>query len=65
VVGTLELFAAVFLSSPSTRIGGVIIAGLIIFCATVALLNSRKYTYSVPAMLLMLALVPALLAGPF
>jgi hypothetical protein len=64
VVGVLEILAALFLSHPVTRIWGVILAGFIIFFATVALLNHRKYIYSVPGLILMLALVPASLAGP-
>jgi hypothetical protein len=64
VIGVLALLAAAFLSIPTTRIEGVIVASLIIFGATVALLNNRKYKHAVPAMLLMAALVPALVAGP-
>jgi hypothetical protein len=64
VVGVLEILAALFLSNPVTRIWGVILAGFIIFFATVALLNHGKYVYSVPGLILMLALVPAGLAGP-
>lgn len=65
VVGVLQILTALFLSNPVTRIWGVILAGFIIFFATVALLNHGKYAYSVPGLLLMLALVPAVLAGPF
>lgn len=64
VIGVLEILAALFLSNPVTRIWGVILAGFIIFFATVALLNRGKYVYSVPGLILMLALVPAGLAGP-
>ena len=65
VIGVLELLTALFLSNPVTRIWGVILAGFIIFFGTVALLNHGKYIYSVPGLVLMLALVPASLAGPF
>ena len=65
VIGVLEILTALFLSNPVTRIWGVILAGFIIFFATVALLNHGKYAYSVPGLLLMLPLVPAVLAGPF
>ena len=65
VIGVLEILAALFLSNPVTRIWGVILAGFIIFFATVALLNRGKYVYSLPGLILMLALVPASLAGPF
>lgn len=64
VVGVLEILAALFLSNPVTRIWGVILAGFVIFFATVALLNRGQYAYSVPGLILMLALVPASLAGP-
>ena len=64
VVGVLQILTALFLSNPVTRIWGVILAGFIIFFATVALLNRGKYAYSVPGLLLMLALVPASLAVP-
>ena len=64
VIGVLEILTALFLSNPVTRIWGVILAGFIIFFATVALLNRGKYIYSVPGLILMLALVPASLAGP-
>jgi hypothetical protein len=65
VAGVLQILAALFLSNPITRIWGVILAGFLIFFATVALVNHGKYAYSVPGLLLMLALVPASLAGPF
>ncbi|MBN9546837.1 MAG: DoxX family protein [Alphaproteobacteria bacterium] len=64
VAGVLQILTALFLSNPVTRIWGVILAGFIIFFTTVALLNRGKYAYSVPGLLLMLALVPASLAGP-
>ena len=64
VVGVLEILAALFLSNPVTRIWGVFLAGFIIFFGTVTLLNHGKYIYSVPGLILMLALVPAGLAGP-
>lgn len=65
VVGVLEFLTALFLSNPITRIWGVLLAGFISFAAVVTLLNHGKYAHSVPVMLLMVALVPASLAGPF
>jgi hypothetical protein len=65
VIGVIESLAALFLSNPITRVWGVILAGFIIFFATVALLNHGKYAYLVPSSILMLALVPAAMAGPF
>jgi hypothetical protein len=64
VVGVLNLLAALFLSNPITRIWGVALAGLITFVTIVTLLNHGKYGYSVPAMLVLAALIPATLAGP-
>jgi hypothetical protein len=64
VIGVLNLLAALFLSNPITRIWGVALAGLITFVTIVTLLNHGKYGYSVPAMLVLAALVPASLAGP-
>jgi DoxX-like family len=64
VIGILEILTALFLSNPVTRIWGVILAGFIIFFGIVALVNHGKYVYSLPGLILMLALVPATLAGP-
>lgn len=64
VVGVLNLLAPLFLSNPITRIWGVALAGLITFVTIVTLLNHGKYGYSLPAMLVLAALVPATLAGP-
>jgi hypothetical protein len=64
VIGVLEILTALFLSNPVTRIWGVILAGFIIFFTTVALVHRGKYAYFVPGLILMLALVPASLAGP-
>lgn len=64
VIGVLEILAALFLSNPVTRIWGVILAGFITFFGTVVLVHHGKYAYSVPGLILMVALVPAGLAGP-
>lgn len=64
VIGVLEIITALFLSNPVTRIWGVIMAAFIIFFGTFALVNHGKYVYSLPGLILMLALVPASLAGP-
>jgi hypothetical protein len=62
VVGALELTAALFLILPQTRIWGVVASGLIIFGSIVTLLNHRQYLWSLPALLLLAALVPASMA---
>jgi hypothetical protein len=62
VAGVAQLFAAVFLAVPQTRIWGGILAAVILFVAVVSLLNHRKYSYALPAILAMLAIAPALAA---
>jgi len=62
VAGIAQLFAAVFLAVPQTRIWGGILAAVILFVAVTSLLNHRKYLYALPAMLAMLAIAPALAA---
>jgi hypothetical protein len=64
VAGMAALIAAVFLADPITRIWGVILGAFVTFLVVVTLLNHRKYVLSVPGMLVMVALVPASLAGP-
>ncbi|HEX4272304.1 MAG TPA: DoxX family protein [Rhizomicrobium sp.] len=62
VVGVIELLAALFLALPQTRIWGVILGGGIAFFSVVALLKHGRYAWSLPAMLLLAALVPATFA---
>ena len=62
VIGGLELLAAALLGFPGTRIFGLVMAGIIGFFSVVTLLNDRKYGWSVPAMLLFAAVVPAAFA---
>lgn len=64
VAGLIELVTAAFLSNPLTRIWGVALAALTIFVAVVTLLNNRQYAYTIPGIVLLVALVPASLAGP-
>ena len=60
VAGTALGFAALFLVLPQTRIWGGILGAMILFITVVMLLNRGKYVYAVPAMLLMVALAPAM-----
>jgi hypothetical protein len=62
VIGVMELMTALFLMLPQTRIWGVAASGFVIFGSIVTLLNHRQYLWSLPAMLLLVALVPASLA---
>jgi hypothetical protein len=65
VTGAFELLVAAFLANPITRLWGVALAALIMFVAIVKLLDSRQYIYTIPGILVLIALVPASLAGPF
>ena len=60
VAGTALGFTALFLVLPQTRIWGGILGAMILFITTVLLLNRGKYAYAVPAILLMVALAPAM-----
>ena len=65
VTAMVELLAAAFLANPLTRIWGVALAALIMFVAIVKLLEGRQYAYTIPGIMVLIALVPASLAGPF
>jgi hypothetical protein len=60
VVGLAQALTALFLTVPETRIWGGILGAMILFVTVVSLLNHRKYFYAVPAILLMMALAPAM-----
>lgn len=62
VIGGLELLSVGFLAFPGTRILGLMLAGIIGFFSVVTLLNHRQYGWSVPAMLLFAAIIPAAFA---
>jgi hypothetical protein len=62
VVGAAEVMAALFLIVPETRIWGIVAGGTISLIATVTLLHHRQYLWSLPAMLLLVSLIPASLA---
>jgi hypothetical protein len=62
IVGLAQLMAALFLIVPETRIWGIAASGMIIFVTIVTLLHHRQYLWSLPAMLLLLSLIPASLA---
>jgi hypothetical protein len=64
IVGLLQILAAGFLALPITRIWGVALAAVVTFVAVVILLSNRQYAYSLPGLLVLVALVPASLAGP-
>jgi hypothetical protein len=60
VTGTAMGLTALFLALPQTRIWGGVLGAMILFITVVMLLNRGKYAYAVPAMLLMVALAPAM-----
>jgi hypothetical protein len=60
VAGLIQGFTALFLAVPQTRIWGGILGAMVLFVAIVSLLHHRKYAYAVPAIVLMLALAPAM-----
>jgi hypothetical protein len=60
VVGLAQALTALFLVVPETRIWGGILGAMILFVTVISLLNHRKYLYAVPAILLMVALAPAM-----
>ena len=61
--GAVQLLAALFLIVPQTRLWGGGLAAMILFAGIVSLLNHGRYLYAIPAILIMLAVVPAV-AGP-
>jgi hypothetical protein len=64
ISGAIQLLAALFLTNPITRLWGVALAAFITFVAVVLLLSAGRYRTSVPGMLVLVALIPAILAGP-
>jgi hypothetical protein len=60
VAGTALGLTALFLAVPQTRIWGGVLGAMVLFITTVLLLNRGKYGYAVPAILLMVALAPAM-----
>jgi len=60
VAGTALGLTTLFLIVPQTRIWGGALGAMVLFITIVLLLNRGKYAYAVPAMLLMVALAPAM-----
>jgi|tagenome__1003787_1003787.scaffolds.fasta_scaffold20514585_2 hypothetical protein len=63
VVGVGELVVAVFLAESITRIWGVVLAAIIIVIVVVTLLKNRHYAWTIPAVCVLIALVPASLSA--
>jgi hypothetical protein len=64
VAGLAALLVALFLADPITRIWGVILGAFVMFVVVASLLSHGRYGWSVPGIAVMVALVPATLAGP-
>jgi hypothetical protein len=62
IVGLTQLMTALFLIVPEMRIWGIGAGGMITFVATVTLLYHRQYVWSLPAIVLLMGLIPALMA---
>jgi hypothetical protein len=60
VAGIAQGLTALFLGVEQTRIWGGVLGGLVLFVTVISLLNHRKYSYAVPAILVMIALAPAM-----
>ena len=60
VVGVAQGLTALFLAVEQTRIWGGFLGAAVLFVTVVSLLNHRKYAYAVPAILVMVALAPAM-----
>ena len=63
-LGIVEIVAAAMLAMPQLRAWGIAMAAPIMFGAIVMLLNHRLYRYAAPAVLVLAAFVPGMLATP-
>ena len=64
VTGVLDIVAAVMLGFPTLRVWGIALAAILSFGSIVVFLNHRQYRQAIPAIGLMLALIPATVAVP-
>lgn len=64
LTGALDILAAFMLAGPSLRGWGIALAAVLTFGSVIIFLNHRQYRYAVPAIGLMVALVPAAVAIP-
>jgi len=63
-LGLIEIAAALFLTMPSLRLWGVLLAAPIAFGSVVILLDHRNYLYAASVVVMMTGLVAASLAIP-
>ena len=64
ITGVLDVAAAIMLALPVFRGWGIALAAVLTFGSVVVFLSHRQYRYAVPAIGLMVALVPAAAAVP-
>jgi hypothetical protein len=64
VTGVLDVVAAIMLALPEFRGWGIGLAAVLTFGSIVVFLNHRQYRYALPAIGLLIALVPAAVAVP-
>ena len=64
VTGLLDIAAAVMIALPALRGWGIALGAILTFGAVVVFLNHRQYRYALPAIGLLIALVPATVAVP-
>ena len=60
VVGIAQALTSLFLGVEQTRIWGGVLGAMVLFVTVISLLNRGKYAYAVPAILVMVALAPAM-----
>ena len=64
VAAVFDTLAAVLLASPDFRGWGIGLAEIIAFFSVIAIFTNERIVYAVPAIMLMIALVPAALSIP-
>ena len=64
VTGVLDVMAAIMIAVPALRGWGIVLAAILTFGSVVVFLSHRQYRYALPAIGLMIALVPATVAVP-
>jgi hypothetical protein len=64
LTGLLDLGAAFMLAVPALRGWGIALAAILTFGSVIIFLSHRQYRYAVPAVGLMVALIPAAVAIP-
>jgi hypothetical protein len=64
VTGALDIVAAIMLATPDMRSWGIVLGAVLTFGSVVVFLNHRQYRHALPAVGLLIALVPATAAVP-